>query len=117
MIKQGYDLTGRLIPENEVKQQIKELLAYTCVLWNVVTGKFKVSDRSGTRWITTFPKGTPDILGFRKKDGKMFFIEVKTSKGKLSKEQKEFGEFIKDYPVLYGVARSVEDALKIINGD
>lgn len=45
----------------------------------------------------------------------MFFIEVKNAKGRLSPEQKEFGEMIKSYPVLYGVARSVEDALKIIN--
>ena len=47
-------------------------------------------------------------------DGKMFFIEVKNAKGRLSPEQEEFARYIQGFPVLYGVARSVADALRIV---
>ena len=107
------DLTGRELTEKEIQNQIRDILSYSCKVWNITTGTFKVAGRP-PRYIRTFPRGTPDLMGFRKKDGKMFFIEVKTFKGTLSKEQKEFAEFIKDYPVLYGVARSVDDALRIV---
>ena len=110
------DLTGREFTEKEIQNQIIDMLSYSCKVWNITTGTFKVAGRP-PRYIRTFPPGTPDLMGFRKRDGKMFFIEVKTSKGRLSKEQKEFAEFIKDYPVLYGVARSVEDALRIVGGE
>ncbi len=49
-------------------------------------------------------------------DGKMFFIEVKNEKGKLRPDQITFGNFLKAQPVLYGVARSVDDAIKIVGG-
>lgn len=109
-----YDLLGKPLSEKEIQNQIREVLSYSCIVYNITTGTFKVAGRP-PRYIKTFPKGTPDLMGFRKSDGKMFFIEVKNAVGKLSKEQKEFGEMIKQYPVLYGVARSVDDALKIIN--
>lgn len=60
------------------------------------------------------PKGWPDITGFRHSDGKMILIEVKNEKGRLREDQKRFAEFIKDKPVLYGVCRSVEDALNVV---
>lgn len=114
-MKEGYDLTGKAISEKEIQDQIRQVLSYSCHIYNITTGTFKVAG-SPSRFIKTFPKGTPDLMGFRKKDGKMFFIEVKNAKGRLSKEQKEFAEFIKNYPVLYGVARCPEDALRIIKG-
>lgn len=114
-MKQGYDLLGKPIPEKEIQSAIIQALSYSCKVYNVTTGVFKVAG-SPPRYIKTFPKGTPDIIGFRKRDGKMFFIEVKSVKGKLSAEQKEFAKYIKDFPVIYGVARSVEDALKIVEG-
>lgn len=61
------------------------------------------------------PKGWPDITGFRHSDGKMILIEVKNEKGRLREDQKRFAEFIKDKPVLYGVCRSVEDALNVVS--
>lgn len=112
-MKQGYDLTGKPLSEKEIQSQIIEALSYSCKVYNVTTGVFKVSGRP-PRWITTFPKGTPDLMGFRKSDGKCFFIEVKNAKGRLSKEQLEFGKWISQYPVLYGVARSVDEAMEIV---
>lgn len=113
MIKQGYDLTGKPIPEKHIQEDIRQALSYTCEVFRANVGVF----RRGDRFVNTgLPKGFPDLFGFRKSDGKMFLIEVKNVKGRLSKEQKEFGKRMKEQNVLYGVARSVEDALKIIQG-
>ena len=113
MIKQGYDLTGKPIPEKHIQKDIRQALSYTCEVFRANVGVF----RRGDRFVNTgLPKGFPDLFGFRRSDGKMFLIEVKNVKGRLSKEQKLFGELMKEQNVLYGVARSVEDALKIVQG-
>ncbi|MDY2986120.1 MAG: VRR-NUC domain-containing protein [Peptoniphilus sp.] len=104
------DLLGKEISETDIQNQIIACLKPYARVWNITTGVFK----SGNRYIRTFPTGTPDLLGFRKKDGKMFFIEVKNAKGRLSEEQKDFARYIKRFPVLYGTARSVEEAFEIL---
>lgn len=76
----------------------------------------KVRMDNGGWFDTGLPKGFPDLFGFRKSDGKIFFIECKNETGKLRTEQKQFAKTIKKWPVLYGVARSVDDALAIIGG-
>lgn len=108
------DLLGREIPEKEIQDQIIDSIKPFCHVYNTTTGVFKVGQGKKARWIKTFPKGTPDLIGFRKRDGKMFFIEVKNGRGRLSPEQKEFLSWAENYPILVGVARCVNDALKII---
>lgn len=83
-------------------------------LWRANAGKVQTKDN---RIIKLFPKGFPDTVGFRKTDGKFIVIEIKTVKGKLRPEQEKFKTFIETQPVIYGVARSVNDAIKIIEGD
>lgn len=68
-------------------------------------------------YIKLFPKGFTDLIGYRHTDGKFFAIEVKNKKGRLREDQKKFADFAEGQPILYGVARSVEDAMKIIEGD
>ncbi len=41
---------------------------------------------------------------------------MKNEIGRLRPDQVRFGEVMKNRNVLYGVARSVEDALKIVEG-
>ena len=66
-------------------------------------------------WFDTgLPNGWPDLFGWTK-EGKFFLIEVKNETGKLRPDQIRFGDFLKEQPVLYGVARSVDDALQIVN--
>ena len=64
--------------------------------------------------VKLYPRGYPDLTGFRKGDGKFLVIEVKKPSGRLSEHQKKFAEWASTQPILYGVARSVDDAIKII---
>lgn len=64
--------------------------------------------------IKLFPKGFPDLVGYRKDDGKFFCIEVKDEKGKLREAQKKFARFAETQPILYGVARSPSEAINIV---
>ena len=76
----------------------------------------KIQDARTGMWIKLFPKGFPDLCGWRKLDGKFIAIEVKNRKGKLRAGQVKFSEFAKSQPILYGVARSKEDAIVIVEG-
>nr|WP_282801311.1 VRR-NUC domain-containing protein [Secundilactobacillus kimchicus] len=76
----------------------------------------KVRTDTGTT-IMLFPKGFPDLCGFRHSDGRFFCLEIKNEKGRLRDDQKLFAKFVGQFPVLYGLARSVEDALKIVGED
>lgn len=98
--------------ETEIQNQIRLALSGSCVIFRTNVGGF-YTDYGG--FISMgLPKGFPDLFGFRKKDGKAVFIEVKTETGRLRKEQKHFLEVLDGYDVLHGVARSVEDALRIL---
>lgn len=82
-----------------------------CSVFRSNAGKIRTEEG---RTIMLFPKGFPDLCGFRHSDGKFFCIEVKNERGRLRHDQEQFAVFIKNYPVLYGVARSVEDAIRIV---
>ncbi|WP_145430641.1 VRR-NUC domain-containing protein [Staphylococcus haemolyticus] len=83
-------------------------------LWRANAGKVVTKDN---RVIKLLPKGFPDTFGYRKTDGKFIAIEVKTETGRLRPEQKKFRDFAETQNILYGVARSVEDAIKIVEGE
>lgn len=102
--------------EQEIQNRIRVAVsAAGCTIFRANVGKVKTADG---RWFDSgLPQGFPDLFGFRHSDGKIFFIECKNEKGRLRPGQKLFGQFIKSFPVLYGVARSIEDALKIVGGE
>ena len=60
------------------------------------------------------PKGTSDLIGIRRDDGKFVAIECKTPRGHLREDQKLFIDAILKSNGIAGVARSAEDALKIL---
>lgn len=98
--------------EHQIQDEIRIALSKAgCTIFRANAGQVTTIDG---RQFYGMPKGFPDLCGFRHCDGKMVFIEVKNDKGKLRKEQAIFKEFLEQKPVLYGVARSVEDALKIV---
>lgn len=81
-----------------------------CLIFRCNTGDFY------TKWgqeVKIGQTGHSDLYGVRP-DGRAVFIEVKTLKGKASKDQENFIEAVKKKNALAGFARSEEDALKIV---
>lgn len=110
--------------EAKIQRDIMVALSeHGCTVFRYNTGRVKIDEGQSMlapdykpRFFNAGPpQGHPDIGGFRHSDGKAFYIEVKDHKGKLREDQIKFGLFLQKYPVLYGVARSVEDALEIIS--
>ncbi|BAX67872.1 VRR-NUC domain-containing protein [Latilactobacillus sakei] len=102
-------------PETKIQNEIRIALSkHNCTVFRANVGKVMMTNG---RWFDTgLPKGHPDLYGFRHTDGKCFYVEVKTKTGRLRDDQKRFAEYVKRFPVLYGVARSAEDAINIIEG-
>ena len=100
--------------EHDIQSLIRlELTKLGIPCFRINVGKVKMKDG---RWFSTgAPKGFPDLFGFRP-DGRIFFIEVKNEVGKLRPEQKIFIEQMRKRGALAGVARSVEEAMEIVNG-
>lgn len=94
--------------QNEIRKNLNDIAVIFRI--NVVTWFTK----TGSLVSTGVPKGYSDLSGFRKKDGKAIFLEIKNEKGRTSKEQLHFLEKMKEYGAITGIARSVEDARKII---
>lgn len=99
--------------QTEIKDAINASGIGRC--WVATSGLLKSPD--GKRFVRALPEGFPDLFGYRRKDGKMFLIEVKTNTGRVSKEQKKFKEFEVSDKVLYGVARNIDEALAILGYD
>lgn len=101
--------------EHDVQNEIRLALSEQgyCV-FRINSGKVKTDDG---RWFDVgVPKGFSDLLAIR--NGKAYFIEVKNEVGRPTDEQINF---IKQMQTRYGcragIARSVEDALSIVEGD
>ena len=54
------------------------------------------------------------MFGVRKSDGRAVFIEVKTPKGRPTKEQKHFLEQMRNAGAIAGVCRSAEEAMGLV---
>lgn len=67
------------------------------------------------RKIALCPEGTPDLL-YIGSEGKVAWVEVKDAKGKAREAQKRFIELMHRLGHRAGIARSPEDALKIVGG-
>lgn len=101
-----------MTPEHIIQNHIREALSPYAIVFRANVGKVKTPD--GRYFDTGLPTGFPDLFGFRKSDGKMIFIEVKTPTGRVSKLQQVFYRAISVFPVIIGVCRSVDDALRLI---
>ena len=102
-------MTTESLIQNQIRVGLSKA-GHTVFRANV--GKVRTAD--GRYFDAGLPKGFPDLFGFRP-DGRIFFIEVKNETGKLRPEQKIFIENIRKRGALAGVARSVEDAMEIVN--
>ena len=98
--------------EQDIQNLIRAALTPIAMVFRINTGTVKTHD--GRYFSSGTPKGFSDITGFRKSDGKAFFIEIKTPTGKLRPDQEHFLKEMSKYPVITGVARSAEEAVNII---
>lgn len=74
-----------------------------------------VITRDGRPFSSGTPKGFFDLVGYRKQDNQIFFIDMKTKTGRIRDDQIKFSIKLKKDNVIHGIARSPEDALKIVN--
>lgn len=101
--------------EHKIMNDIRVALSDTCIIFRMNVGSGYTQDG---RWFNTgVPRGFSDLFGVRKSDGKAVFIEVKISKGRVSKYQKNFIEKMQESNAIAGVCRSVDEALKLVKGD
>lgn len=100
--------------EIDIQNSIRMALNPYAVVFRANVGVFTTAD--GRKVSTGLPNGFSDLFGFRKSDGRMFFLEIKNEKGRLRDSQKHFLETMKKQGAITGVARSVEDAIRIIEG-
>ena len=101
--------------EHSIQNDIRNSTADIAVLFRANVGQGITYD--GRHFDTGLPKGFSDLFGFRKSDGRAVFIEVKTETGRIRPEQQNFINKMRLYGALAGVARSVQDARSIIEGE
>ena len=110
--------------EHRIQDEIRLALSEYGIVLRLNSGKAysgnRIFDnRRGTyiltelRTIALCPKGTPDLL-FIGANGTIAFIEVKNDSGKLREDQKLFLGLMQNYGYRCGVARSPDEALRII---
>ena len=110
--------------EHRIQDEIRLALSQYGIVLRLNSGKAyggkRIFDSRRNQYILTdlrvialCPKGTADIL-FIGPDGTVAFIEIKDDKGRIREEQEQFVRLMRSYGHKAGIARSVDDALKII---
>ena len=94
--------------QNAIRLRLSEL-GYCVFRANV--GRFQTQDG---RWFDTgLPRGFSDL--FAVKDGRVYFLEVKTETGRPSEEQLRFLAVMRDrYGCVAEIVRSVDDAVRAV---
>lgn len=94
--------------QNAIRLKLSEL-GYAVFRANV--GRFQTKDG---RWFDTgLPKGFSDLMAV--KDGRIYFLEVKTEAGRASSEQINFLAVMRDkYGCVADIVRSVEEAVELV---
>lgn len=78
---------------------------------------FRANVTSDIYRVASLPKGFPDLFGYIPRNGKIFFIEMKNKTGKLRLDQVTFHKQLMKEHIIHGVARSPEDAIKIVRNE
>ena len=85
------------------------------IVFRANVGKVKTADG---RWFDSgLPTGFPDLFGYKPENGRIFFLEVKTKTGRRRKDQVAFANGLRDKNVIYGVARSADEAVAIVRDE
>lgn len=106
---------GELKSEANIQNSILVALSEAgCLVWRQNTGAYK--DKTGRVIRYGLCVGSSDIIGITT-SGQFMAVEVKTKTGRIRPEQQRFIDAVNRAGGRAGVARSVEDALKIAKGD
>ena len=107
--------THKVGPEHRIQNDIIAMLRmHRCSVMRVNAGTIKTQSGSYFKGVEN---GTPDLIGYRWRDKQIFFIEVKAPKGRIRPDQLAYHKDLMHHNVIHGIARSVDDALKIIDED
>jgi len=102
--------------EATIQDSIRVALAQAgYIVFRANVGKVKTAD--GRFFDTGLPSGFPDLMGYKPDNGRIFFIEVKTPIGHRRKDQVDFANGLHDKNVIYGVARSADEAVTIVRNE
>lgn len=112
--------------EQDLQNRIRVALSEYGVIFRTNAGKYWQGKRvwceqfneyvlRDIRPVIGLPVGFSDTL-FVGKD-KVAFIEIKTPRGRVRPEQENFIKVMRSYGHRAGVARSVEDAIRIVTDD
>lgn len=100
--------------EHEIQKSIMVAVSnHNCLIARTNVGKVWTKD--GRMFDAGPPPGWSDLTGCKYENGKIFFIECKNAKGKPRDVQIKFHKLLQKHNIIHGIARSVEDALKIID--
>lgn len=95
------------VPEKVIQKQILDWLKETGLLhWRANSGELFYHGRR----IFLGPDGIPDIVMIVPPKGRFVGLEVKSSKGRLRKDQVAFAKTMADNGALFFVVRSLNDA-------
>lgn len=98
--------------EHDIQSSIRlKLSELGYAVFRINSGKVRMADG---RWFDTgVPKGFSDLIAC--KDGRIYFLEVKTETGRASQEQLNFLTVMRDrYGCVTGIVRSAEEAVKLV---
>lgn len=96
--------------ETILQNMIRVKLSERGIVLRLNNGVFYTKD--GRPIASGLPPGTSDLLFIG--EGKAAFIECKTKTGRLSPQQERFINVVRHHGVRAGVARSIEDAIRLI---
>lgn len=114
--------------EIDIQNSIRLVLSPYAIMLRVNSGQFwsgkRIWDERRKQYILTdlrpvagAPAGTSDLIGCRRSDGRFIAIECKTPNGRVQPEQEQFIAAMREAHALAGIARSEEDAIKILTGE
>lgn len=100
--------------EHQIQSSIMiELRSHNCEVYRGNVALLYTKD--GRRMRTGLPAGFPDLFGYKRDNQKMFFIEVKTPTGRIRQSQINFHMALMHDHAIHGIARSIDDAFKIVD--
>lgn len=109
--------------QNEIRLALSEygivLRLNSGIFWQgkrVWSNEFQQYALIDLRPVQGCPEGTSDLL-FLGENSNVAFVECKTRTGTAREKQKRFIEIMHQYGIKADIARSIEDALKIIGGE